>query len=224
MQYYSLNAAFLWAAIVISAVLGIGVYLLVVGVESWILRHERRVDPMARMTMDATPPGPRSRPVVEICRRRRRCSPRAARAAGPVEALVGIDLSVSGRRVHLAHRAVRLRQVDAAADRRRPDRARRRARSTVNGKPATAGPPRPRLRDGLPGADPVRLAVRPGQRRAAARDQRHAEGRARPPGRASTSPSSSCPTSPATTRGSCRAACSSASPSPGRWRSTRRSC
>ena len=33
MQYYSLNAAFLWAAIVISAVLGIGVYLLVVGVE-----------------------------------------------------------------------------------------------------------------------------------------------------------------------------------------------
>jgi NitT/TauT family transport system permease protein len=47
MQYYSLNAAFLWAAIVISAVLGIGVYLLVVGVESWILRHEHRVDPMA---------------------------------------------------------------------------------------------------------------------------------------------------------------------------------
>jgi NitT/TauT family transport system permease protein len=44
MQYYSLNAAFLWAAIVISAVLGIGVYLLVVGVETWILRHERRID------------------------------------------------------------------------------------------------------------------------------------------------------------------------------------
>jgi NitT/TauT family transport system permease protein len=46
MQYYSLNAAFLWAAIVVSAVLGIGVYLLVVGVESWILRHERRIDPV----------------------------------------------------------------------------------------------------------------------------------------------------------------------------------
>jgi NitT/TauT family transport system permease protein len=46
MQYYSLNAAFLWAAIVMSAVLGIGVYVLVVGVESWILRHERRVDAM----------------------------------------------------------------------------------------------------------------------------------------------------------------------------------
>jgi NitT/TauT family transport system permease protein len=46
MQYYSLNAAFLWAAIVMSAVLGIGVYLLVVGVESWMLRHERRLDPI----------------------------------------------------------------------------------------------------------------------------------------------------------------------------------
>jgi NitT/TauT family transport system permease protein len=44
MQYYSLNAAFLWAAIVISAALGIGVYLSVVGVESWMLRHQRRVD------------------------------------------------------------------------------------------------------------------------------------------------------------------------------------
>jgi NitT/TauT family transport system permease protein len=44
MQYYSLNAAFLWAAIVISAVLGIGVYLLVVAVETWILRHERRIE------------------------------------------------------------------------------------------------------------------------------------------------------------------------------------
>ena len=46
MQYYSLNAAFLWAAIVMSSVLGIGVYLLVAGVESWVLRHERRGDPM----------------------------------------------------------------------------------------------------------------------------------------------------------------------------------
>ena len=46
MQYYSLNAAFLWAAIVISSLLGIGVYLLVVAVESWVLRHERRVEPM----------------------------------------------------------------------------------------------------------------------------------------------------------------------------------
>ena len=44
MQYYSLNAAFLWAAIVMSAVLGIGVYLLVVAVETWILRHERRTE------------------------------------------------------------------------------------------------------------------------------------------------------------------------------------
>jgi NitT/TauT family transport system permease protein len=42
MQYYSLNAEYLWAAIVVSSVLGIGVYLLVAGVESLVLRHERR--------------------------------------------------------------------------------------------------------------------------------------------------------------------------------------
>jgi NitT/TauT family transport system permease protein len=45
MQYYSLNAEYLWAAIVMSSVLGIGVYLLVVGVERWVLRHERSEDP-----------------------------------------------------------------------------------------------------------------------------------------------------------------------------------
>jgi NitT/TauT family transport system permease protein len=44
MQYYSLNAEYLWAAIVVSSVLGIGVYLLVAGVERWVLRHERRPD------------------------------------------------------------------------------------------------------------------------------------------------------------------------------------
>jgi NitT/TauT family transport system permease protein len=42
MQYYSLNAEYLWAAIVMSSFLGIGVYLLVVGVEAFVLRHERR--------------------------------------------------------------------------------------------------------------------------------------------------------------------------------------
>lgn len=42
MQYYSLNAEYLWAAIVVSSVLGIAVYLLVAGVEAWVLRHERR--------------------------------------------------------------------------------------------------------------------------------------------------------------------------------------
>jgi NitT/TauT family transport system permease protein len=47
MQYYSLNAEYLWAAIVVSSVLGIGVYLAVVGVEHWVLRNERRGDPVA---------------------------------------------------------------------------------------------------------------------------------------------------------------------------------
>jgi NitT/TauT family transport system permease protein len=42
MQYYSLNAEYLWATIVASSVLGIGVYLLVAGVEHWVMRHERR--------------------------------------------------------------------------------------------------------------------------------------------------------------------------------------
>lgn len=46
MQYYSLNAEYLWATIAISSVLGIAVYLLVVGVEAFVLRHERRPDPM----------------------------------------------------------------------------------------------------------------------------------------------------------------------------------
>ena len=47
MQYYSLNAEYLWATIVVSSVLGIGVYLLVAGVEAFVLRHERRTDGMA---------------------------------------------------------------------------------------------------------------------------------------------------------------------------------
>jgi NitT/TauT family transport system permease protein len=45
MQYYSLNAEYLWATVVASSILGIGVYLLVAGVETWVLRHERRTDP-----------------------------------------------------------------------------------------------------------------------------------------------------------------------------------
>ncbi|MFP5341331.1 MAG: ABC transporter permease [Candidatus Limnocylindria bacterium] len=47
MQYYSLNAEYLWATIVVSSVLGIGVYLLVAGTEAFVLRHERRTDGMA---------------------------------------------------------------------------------------------------------------------------------------------------------------------------------
>lgn len=46
MQYYSLNAEYLWAAIVVSSILGIGVYLLVAAAEGWVLRHERRPDPV----------------------------------------------------------------------------------------------------------------------------------------------------------------------------------
>jgi NitT/TauT family transport system permease protein len=44
MQYYSLNAEYLWATIVASSVLGIGVYLLVVATESLVLRHEQPLE------------------------------------------------------------------------------------------------------------------------------------------------------------------------------------
>ena len=44
MQYYSLNAEYLWATIVASSILGIGVYLMVAGAENWVMRHERRPD------------------------------------------------------------------------------------------------------------------------------------------------------------------------------------
>ena len=77
----------------------------------------------------------------------------------------------SRRRVRVADRPVGLRQVDAAADHRRPHRADERAASTVNGKPAA----RARLdRDyGMVFQAPVLFDWRTvaGQRRAAARDQ-----------------------------------------------------
>jgi NitT/TauT family transport system permease protein len=47
MQYYSLNAEYLWATIVVSSLLGIAVYLLVAGVEGWVLRHERQPEAAA---------------------------------------------------------------------------------------------------------------------------------------------------------------------------------
>ena len=47
MQYYSLNAEYLWATIVVSSLLGIGVYLLVAGRGDWVLRHERRPEAAA---------------------------------------------------------------------------------------------------------------------------------------------------------------------------------
>ncbi len=42
MQYYSLDAEYLWATIVVSSILGIAAYLAVVAVEAFVLRHERR--------------------------------------------------------------------------------------------------------------------------------------------------------------------------------------
>ena len=81
------------------------------------------------------------------------------------------------------------------------------------------GPPRPRLRHGLPGAGAVRLAHRRGERPAAARGHGHGQGRratrrVQGDARARRAWRASC----GTTRTSCRAACSSAWPSRGRSR------
>ena len=77
------------------------------------------------------------------------------------------------RRVRVAHRAVRLWQVDAPPGHRGSHRAERRD-GPGQRQAGPPGAPRPRLRDGLPGAGPVRLADRGGQRPAAARDPRWA--------------------------------------------------
>ena len=79
--------------------------------------------------------------------------------------------SRSSRRVRLADRAVRLRQVDAAADDRRPDAADERHRAGQR-QARPPGAARPRLRHGLPGLGALRLAHRREERRAAARDAR----------------------------------------------------
>ena len=118
------------------------------------------------------------------------------------------------RRVRLAHRAVGLRQVDAAAGDRRPRRADPR-RGVGQRQDGRRGPPRPRLRDGLPGAGAVRVAdVADNVKLPLEILGRPAAERAARAGRCSSS--WSWATSPATTRTSCRVACSSGSRSPGR--------
>ena len=73
MQYYSLNAEYLWAAIVVSSVLGIGVYLLVAGVEALGAPPRatgrgcgRPHDRVAVTRLPTTPRRRSARPVVEI--------------------------------------------------------------------------------------------------------------------------------------------------------------
>ena len=66
--------------------------------------------------MDASPQPAAGRPVVEISSVSKVFAA-SGQGGRPVEALVDIDLSVIAGRVHLAHRAIRVRQVHAAADR-----------------------------------------------------------------------------------------------------------
>ena len=142
----------------------------------------------------------------------------------PCHGAQGIDLKIARGRVRLADRPVGLRQVDAAAHRRRPRRADGR-HGRGQRQAGRAGPPRPRLRDGLPGAGPVRLADGRGQRRAAARDHGLRQARAGPRGpREMLELVELADFVEPLSRGSCRAACSSASRSPGRSPSSPRSC
>ncbi len=122
MQYYSLNAEYLWATIVISSLLGIGVYLLVAAVEGVrpspraTIRTERPHDGRAGAGRRWRPHGRRDLGRVQGLRcpgpgRRTGRGPGRYRPVG------------HGRRIRLADRPVRLRQVHAPADRRRPHRA-----------------------------------------------------------------------------------------------------
>ena len=146
-----------------------------------------------------------------------------AKSFGAVEALAPVDLAVERRRDRHRARAERERQDDAAADRRRPRRTDRRAHHRRRRQP----PRRPlgqahRVRPAVAGAAPV--AHRRRQRPPAARRQPPQRRDAAARTRRSCSPRSGSPTSPTPTRTSCRAACSSASPSCGRWPSARRCC
>ena len=168
------------------------------------------------MTSPSLPAGrsPR-RPMVRL--RGRRQDVLGRRAGDTTVALQDIDARRRDRRVRVAHRAVRLRQVDAAAGRRRPARGHRgHRRGQWQARPP--GTPGPRLRHGLPGARAPRLANGGGERATAARDHGHATGaeqnRARV--RRCWTWSSLARLLAATTRTSCRVACSSGSPSRGR--------
>ena len=119
-QYYSIGPERLWATNIVCAALGFAFFGAVVLVEhsscaarrsTWHERAAGRLDPGRLEALQG------------------RTSPRCS----------GIDLDDRAAGVHLADRPLRLRQVDAAADHRRPDRARPRAssRSTAS-RPAQA--------------------------------------------------------------------------------------
>ncbi len=122
------------------------------------------------------------------------------------------------RRVRVRGRPVRLRQDDAAQVHLRPARADRRARCRrLDGTPAGAR---------LPGVQPLAVPVdeRAPERRVPAPAQEAGQGAGALDRSRRRSPRSVSPTPWTATRGSSRAACSSASRSPARSPTSRRSC
>ena len=145
----------------------------------------------------------------QLVHRRRRAAPSPACAAGqPTQALQPIDLEVARQRLHHHPRPLGLRQVDAAAHRRRPRHADHRPRAAR--RPAGRRPGR-RPRHGVPVLHAVSLAHRRARTSASACASRACRGRAA----ASVADALhrqrwACAASSTTIRSSSRAACSSA--------------
>ena len=150
----------LWATNIIAAGLGI-IFFSVVAIAERLL--VRRAPDTSREHGRRRRLGHRALEALRARRRARARPDRPGRAAG---------------RVRLPDRPVRLRQVDAAADHRRPDPAER-GRGARQRQERTPRAARPRLRHRLPGRRPLRLAHGGEEHRAAAGDGRLGPGTAR---------------------------------------------
>ena len=205
----SFNMTWLWATLVLIAILGNLLNALELAVQHRVLAWHRRPAAARELTRHA---------------RDHRPDP-LLRAAGPRAPGPGPGLPPGGRRRAGQHRRpVRLRQVHPAALRRRA--CSRPTAGQVRLRRRPGGPGAGRAGRGVPGLQPVpaALAQRPGQRRAAAAPHRAQPPRRGGPRPARRWPRSGCRTPRTATRGSCPAGCSSGWPSPGRWPATRGCC
>ena len=142
--------------------------------------------------------------------------------------------SVEGaRRAHPAHRARRVRRAARPVGLRKDHRAadpRRAGRGHVGhrlgGRPGRHQRARQQTRHGhgVPGLQPVPASDRARQRRVRAEDARKSQGRTHFSRRRHAGAGRACRHTSTSTPASCRAASSSGSRSPGRWRSSRGYC